>query len=112
MSKFGKLGSFLKQLAKFAPLILATNPVTAKYAPQIIKAIQAAEKIEGSSGAEKKAHVMGVIAPLAEAAHIKGLKGFEDAVLVTETISDGVDTVIGAVKVIEGSRVAVKKPAA
>lgn len=108
MSKFGKFGSFLKQLAKFAPLILSLNPITAKFAPQIIQAIAAAEKLIGSTGAEKKAHVLGIIAPLAEAAHAKGLKGFESPVLVTETISDGIDTVVGVAKIVEGTRVATK----
>jgi hypothetical protein len=103
MSKFG---SFLKILAQVGPLVLMLNPVTAALAPVIIHAIDEAQKIKGS-GAEKKTHAMAIVTDAVNLAHGAGVKGFEQPAVVLETASDGIDTVVGAVKIIAGTKVAV-----
>ena len=99
-----KVKSFLKILAQVGPLALALHPATAKYAPKIIELVGAAEKLPGASGPDKKAFVMAALAPLVLAAATKKVKGFEQPDLALTTISAAIDTTIGVVGILQGSR--------
>lgn len=100
-----KWGSFLQILKQVGPVILASNEKTAGIAPIVVHAIAEAEAIKGS-GAEKKAHAMAIVRDAVTIAHGANVKGFEDPTLILDTVSDGIDTTIGAVKIIAGPKAA------
>lgn len=98
-----KWGSFLHILKTVGPVILAANPATAAIAPTVVHAIAEAERFTGS-GPEKKAHAMAIVRDAVTIAHGANVKGFEDPTLLLETVSDGIDTVVGSVSVIAGTK--------
>jgi hypothetical protein len=100
----GKWGDFFKILAQVGPLILMLNPATAAIAPVVIAAIASAQAMAGASGPEKKAHAMEIVSSFVTVAASKHVKGFEQPDVVIQTASSGIDTVVGAVKVIEGTK--------
>lgn len=101
-----KWGTFFHILETVGPKVLELNPKTAPIAGLVIHAIGEAEKIKGS-GTAKKAHAMATVTDAVTVAHGAGVKGFEDPTLLLQTVSDGIDTTVGAVKVIAGTKVAV-----
>lgn len=98
-----KWGSFLQVLKQVGPVILASNEKTAGIAPIVVHAIAEAEAIKGS-GAEKKAHAMAIVRDAVTIAHGAHVTGFEDPTLVLNTVSEGIDTTVGAVSIITGTK--------
>lgn len=98
-----KWGSFLHILKQVGPVILAANPATAPIAPIVVHAIAEAEAIKGS-GSEKKAHAMAIVRDAVTIAHGANVTGFEDPTLLLNTVSDGIDTTVGAVSIIAGTK--------
>lgn len=87
---------WLHLIEQVAPYALAATPA-APLAPFIAIGIQAAEQIPGATGATKLAIAkqivsIGVAATNAQAGHQK-----IDPVLVDQTVTDGINTVVGAV---------------
>lgn len=103
-----KWGNFLQILERVGPIILAANPATAAIAPVVVHAIAEAEAIKGSSGPDKKKHALAIVADAVGIANTTGVKGFENPTLVLSTVSDGIDTVVGVIGVIEGTKGVVK----
>ena len=99
------MSKFLQLLAQFGPLILMINPATAAIAPLVIHAISEAQTLQ-VSGADKKEHALLIIEDGVNIAHQTHVKGFEDPVLVMATVGTAIDTVVGVVKVIDGTKVA------
>lgn len=98
-----KWGDFLKILTQVGPIILLMNPATATLAPVIIHAISEAQLIKGT-GAEKKAHAMAVVNDAVIIGHNANVTGFENPAALLATVDNGIDTVVGAVKVVEGTK--------
>lgn len=98
-----KWGTFRDILERVGPVILASNPKTAPIAPVVVHAIAEGHALQGS-GAEKKAHAMAIVTDAVTVAHKANVKGFEDPTLVLETVSQGIDTVVDAARVIEGTK--------
>ena len=75
MSKMDKLNAILGLVGKFGPMILPTVPGGAKvvpFIPVITHGIVEAEQLKGASGAEKKAHVLNVLADSVTALNATG----------------------------------------
>lgn len=102
------LQKFLSILAAVGPAILgAAVPGAQVFIPVIIGAIGEAQAIKGATGPQKKAHVLAIVTSavtLANATHqIPAL----DAPLVLSTVGSGIDTVIGTIHIIDGTKKAV-----
>lgn len=98
---------FLAVVSQVGPMVLGAVPGGEKIAPlipTITHAITEAEAIKGASGAEKKAHVLAVVAAGVATANATG-KVTLDPTEVEQIASTGVDAVIGTVHVIAGAKV-------
>ena len=100
--------AFIDILKQVGPAILALNPLTAPAVPFIIHAIEEAEKIQGS-GKDKKAHAMAIVVDTVAIANKYGAVGFENPDLLIATVDHGIDTVVGVVNVVQGSKKAIKQ---
>lgn len=103
---------FLFLVNALAPLVLANvkgGDKVAEFIPIVTDGIIAAEQIKGATGAEKKAHVLDLVAAGVAGANATG-KVKLDASAVTTAAGDGIDAVIGAIHAIEGGKIV--KPAA
>lgn len=101
------LRKFLEVVGQVGPVVMAAVPGGQKIAPIIPKVIQAigeAEKIKGATGAAKKEHVLNVVRSSVEVANATGRVKL-DAGDVEAIASQGIDTVIATVHVIEGAKV-------
>ena len=101
------LGKFLEIVDKLGPVVLATIPGGDKIAPvipKIVDGIKSAEAIQGASGAEKKRHVLNIVTQGAGVANATGKVKIPVEEL-TAIASQGIDTVIATVHVIEGAKV-------
>lgn len=101
------LKKFLEVVRTVGPVILAAVPggekIPTDLVTTIVDAVGEAEQIKGSTGAEKKAHVMAVVAAGVKTANATG-KVKLDADEVAAVASAGVDAVVGTVKVVEGAK--------
>jgi hypothetical protein len=102
---------FLAVVNLVAPVVLAAVPGGEKIAsmiPVIVAGIGEAEKIKGASGEEKKKHVLATVSAGVAAANNSGAVKL-DPLEVERIASNGIDTVISTIHVIEGAKV-VKQP--
>lgn len=96
------LNKFLTLVGTIGPIVLANVPHGEKIAtqiPTIIAAIGEAEQIKGATGAEKKAHVLSIVAAGVNVANASGHVTLDPAT-VQAVASSGIDAVIGAVQVV------------
>lgn len=101
------LHKFLTIVGSVGPLVLLAVPgagAIAPLIPTIIGAIGEAEAIKGATAAQKKAHVLNVVAAGVATANATG-KVTLNPTDVAAVASDGIDAVIGTVHVIEGAKV-------
>ena len=101
------LKKFLEIVSTVGPVVLATIPGGDKIAPvipKIVDGIKSAEAMQGASGAEKKRHVLNIVASGAAVANATG-KVKVSAADLEAIASQGIDTVIATVHVIEGAKV-------
>jgi len=106
MAKFD-LTKFLTIVNAVAPIVLLTVPKGEKigqFIPTITQAIVSAEQIKGATGAEKKAHVLEIVAAGVATANATG-KVKLDGSEVAAVAGAGIDAVIGTVAVIQGAKV-------
>ncbi len=102
------LSRFVEIVDRVGPAVLAVMPGGDKIAPivpKIVHGIKEAQAMKGASGAEKKAHVLAAIADGAAVANATGkvkISGDE----LQAIAGKGIDTVIEAVHVVEGAKVA------
>jgi hypothetical protein len=106
------LAKFSLMVNMLAPVVLLTVPKGDKIAPlstSITAGIIAAEQIKGATGAEKKAHVLELVAAGVATANATGKVKLDqdEAVAVAGVV---IDRVIGSVHAVEGGTVT--KPAA
>lgn len=98
---------FLEVVRKVGPVVLAAVPggdkLPSDLVETVVDAIGEAEQIKGATGADKKAHVMAVVAAGVKTANATG-KVKLDADEVAAVASAGVDAVVGTVKVVEGAK--------
>jgi hypothetical protein len=111
MKKFN-LGKFAAMVNMLAPVVLMMVPKGEKVAPyvgSITAGIVAAQQIKGATGAEKKAHVLDLVAAGVATANATGKVKLDqdEAVAVAGVV---IDRVIGSVHAVEGGTVT--KPAA
>lgn len=103
---------FLAVVRQIGPVVLAAVPggdkIPADLIPTIVDAVGEAEQIKGATGAEKKAHVMAVVAAGVKTANATG-KVTLDAAEVEAIASHGVDAVVGATKVVQDQNTKVVK---
>lgn len=107
--KFTKLGlnKWLDVVSQLAPIVLLAVPgaqAIIPLVPLVTHAIKEAEQIKGADGPTKKAHVLSTVNDAVTVANATGKVKFDPA-QVEQVTSDGVDAVIGAVKVVEGAKV-------
>lgn len=110
MPKFS-FHKFLAVLNAVGPIVLLAVPGGAAVAPIIpvvVHAIGEAEQIKGASGAEKKQHVLNVVADAVTTANATNKVKIDPAEAQT-VAAHGIDTVVGTIHVIEGAKV-VKAP--
>ena len=110
MPKFN-FHKFLEVLNAVGPLVLLAVPGGAAIAPiipVIVGAIGEAEAIKGASGAEKKQHVLNIVAAGVTTANATG-KVTLDPSEVQTVASHGIEAVVGTIHVVEGAKV-VKVP--
>lgn len=101
------LHKFIEIVSTVGPVVLATIPGGDKIAPmipRIVEGINAAEAIKGASGADKKRHVLNVVEQAIGVANQTG-KVSISAEEVKAITSQGIDTVVATVHVIEGAKV-------
>lgn len=103
------LGDFFHILATVGPSILALYPPLAPVASLVVLAITEAQKLKNKDGEpvpgpEKKIHAMNIVGPVVTAGHDAHIKGFEQPDVILATVSTGIDTVVGMVKVAEGTK--------
>lgn len=101
------LKKFIEIVSTVGPVVLATIPGGDKIAPvipKIVDGINAAEAIKGASGADKKKHVLEIVENAIGIANQTGKVSIstEDAKAIA---SQGIDTVVATVHVIEGAKV-------
>lgn len=99
------LGAFVNVLRVLGPAVLATVPGGEKIAPlipTITGAIEEAEAIRGASGAEKKAHVLGIVQAGIATANATGKVSLDPAAVQT-VAANGIDAVIGALNVVKAA---------
>ena len=106
------LGKFAAMVNMLAPVVLMMVPKGEKVAPyvgSITAGIVAAQQIAGATGAEKKAHVLELVAAGVATANATGKVKLDqdEAVAVAGVV---IDRVIGSVHAVEGGTVT--KPAA
>lgn len=102
MSKLDKLNTILGLVGKFAPMILPSVPGGAKIAtfiPVITHGIVEAEQLPGASGADKKAHVLNLLADSVTALNATG-KAHLDIGELSAIAGNGIDTTIGAINLL------------
>jgi hypothetical protein len=102
MKKF-TLDQFLVTLQLVGPSVLAAVPGGQKIAPlipTITGAIAEAQAIAGATGAEKKAHVENIVAAGVVTANATGRVAL-DPVAVSVIVGNGIDAVIGALRLLE-----------
>ncbi len=105
MSKLDKLNTILGLVGKFAPMILPSVPGGAKisaFIPVITHGILEAEQIPGASGADKKAHVLNLLADSVTALNATGKTHLSQDELAA-IAGNGIDTVIGTVNLLHGA---------
>lgn len=98
---------FLQIVASVGPILLTLVPggaAVATLVPVIISAIGEAEQIKGATGAEKKAHVLEIVAASVTVANTTGKVRLDPAEVQT-VAGNGIDAVIGTVHVIQGAKV-------
>lgn len=101
------LSKFLSLVRVLGPVVLASVPGGEKIAPHIdtiVDAIGEAQQIKGATGAEKKAHVLAIVAAGVTEANASGKVHLEPAE-AQAIASHGIDAVIGTVHVVEGAKV-------
>ena len=104
--KFG-LHKFLAVLASIGPVVLVAvpgGPLIAPLVPLIVSAIGEAEQVKGASGAEKKAHVLNIVAAGVATTNATGKVALDPAA-VAVVAGTGIDAVIGTLHVVEGAKV-------
>ena len=92
-------------IRSIAPAVLPLVPGGAKLAPilnTITTAMEDAEAIPGATGAEKKAHVLSIVAAGVATANSSG-KIKLDPVEIEAIASSGIDTTIRAVKAVQAA---------
>lgn len=102
MSKIDKLNTILGLVGKFGPMILPSVPGGQRvipFIPVITHGIVEAEQLPGASGAEKKAHVLNLLADSVTALNATG-KTHLDLDELSGIASHGIDTTIGAVNLL------------
>lgn len=106
MAKFD-FAKFMAIVGLVGPGVLMLVPGGEKVAPLvpvIIGAIGEAQQIKGATGAEKKAHVLKIVAASVAVANTTGKVKLDDAEVATAT-GLGIDAVISTVHVIQGAKV-------
>jgi hypothetical protein len=110
------LTKFLAVLRQVGPIVLASVPggdkLPSDLVETIVDAVGSAQQIKGATGAEKKKHVMAVVAAGVKTANATG-KVMLDAAEVEAIASHGVDAVVGTVHLVDDAKAkVVKAPAA
>lgn len=103
MAKFD-LGKFLQIVGAIGPGVLLMVPGGEKIAPLvpvIIGAIGEAEQIKGATGAQKKDHVLQIVAAGVDVANATGGVTLDRAEVQT-VAGQGIDAVIGTVHIVQG----------
>ena len=101
------LRKFLAVVAQVGPVVMAAVPGGEKIGqiiPKVVDAIGEAEQIRGATGAEKKAHVLNVVKGAVDALNTSGRVKLNPGE-VEAIASQGIDTVVATVHVIEGAKV-------
>lgn len=109
MSKLEKLNVVLGLVGKFAPMILPSVPGGQRvlpFIPVITHGIVEAEQLPGASGADKKAHVLNLLADSVTALNATGKThlNFDE---LSGIASHGIDTTIGAINLLHHAGAAV-----
>jgi hypothetical protein len=105
-----KLDRFKQLLSMLAPVVLTAVPggeKIAPFVPVIVHGIDEAEQIKDATGAEKKAHVLEIVKASVTVANATG-KVKLDPAAVHAVASKGIDSVVGAIDIIEGEKTAKK----
>ena len=109
MSFWKKFGDIAKVVA---PLVISLVPgVPPGIGPLVGHAIGEAEAIKGATGAEKKAHVLGVVKDALDTAAAAG-KPIGDSAVIVPAVSQATDAVVASVNAIKAAHSAELPPAA
>lgn len=94
---------FLKSLG---PAILTAMNVTGTLIPVVIDGMQHAQGMKGANGAQKKAHVLGLVGDAVGVLNMSGKVSTIDPTLAKAAASKGIDATVEALKAIHAVKAA------
>lgn len=101
------MSKWLTLAANLAPLILGAIPgLHAALIPAIVAGIQDAEALPSASGADKKAHVLGLVNDAVAGINASTSKTTLDPTTTLTTASAAIDTTVGVINLIHGAQTA------
>lgn len=112
MSKTDTVNKWLSIAQMLAPAVLMAVPhgeTIAPYVPIITAGIQEAEQIPGATGAEKKAHVVGLAMAAFQSLQQTGKVHLNQTDFAT-TVSAGIDATVGTINLVQQAHAPAASP--